>query len=247
MENRGIEGLISWVDRAGKVEYDVSFNMTYAKNKLLFWDETPGIPDYQKRTGMPVNTELWYIADGVFNTQEELDSYPHWANARTGDIKFVDVNGDGVINADDRVRSDKNSEPRFVFGLSTGLSWNNFDLRALFQGATGGITYIWRERAGEAGNYYKFMYENRWTEENPMVEHPRAYNRENEYWAKQGTDEKNTYYSSKRLSAFEKYGNRIYVQFSGCPQCRNPGFACICKWYEYIYNRQCKSAGSGSQ
>ncbi|SDZ87865.1 TonB-linked outer membrane protein, SusC/RagA family [Porphyromonadaceae bacterium KH3R12] len=197
MENRGIEGLISWADRAGKVEYDVSFNMTYAKNKLLFWDETPGIPDYQKRTGMPVNTELWYIADGVFNTQEELDSYPHWANARTGDIKFVDVNGDKKIDANDRVRSDKNSEPRFVFGLSTGLSWNNFDLRALFQGATGGITYIWRERAGEAGNYYKFMYENRWTEENPMVEHPRAYNRENEYWAKQGTDQKNTYYQFK--------------------------------------------------
>ncbi|HBC32091.1 MAG TPA: TonB-dependent receptor, partial [Clostridiales bacterium] len=113
------------------------------------------------------------------------------------DIKFVDVNGDKKIDANDRVRSDKNSEPRFVFGLTTGLSWNNFDLRALFQGATGGITYIWRERAGEAGNYYKFMYKNRWTEENPMVEHPRAYNRENEYWAKQGTDQKNTYYQFK--------------------------------------------------
>jgi hypothetical protein len=63
-----------------------------------------------------------------------------WANARTGDIKFVDVNGDKKIDANDRVRSDKNSEPRFVFGLSTGLRWKNFDLRALFQGATGGIT-----------------------------------------------------------------------------------------------------------
>lgn len=197
MENRGVEGLLSWNDRAGKVEYDLSLNMTYAQNKLLFWDETPGIPEYQKRTGKRVNTELWYIADGVFNTQEELDSYPHWANARTGDIKFVDVNKDGVINADDRVRANKNSEPPFMFGLTGGLRWNNFDFKALFQGAMGGITYIWRERAGEAGNYYKFMYEKRWTEENPMVEHPRAYNRENEYWAKNGTDQKNTYYQFK--------------------------------------------------
>lgn len=197
MSNKGIEGLVSWADRAGKVNYDVTFNMTYAKNKLLFWDETPGIPEYQVRTGYPVNTELWYIADGVFNTQEELDSYPNWPNARTGDIKFIDTNKDGVINANDRVRSDKNSEPRFVFGTTLGLSWNNFDVRALLQGATGGITYIWRERAGEAGNYYKFMYDKRWTEENPMVEHPRAYNRENEYWAKEGTDQKNTYYQFK--------------------------------------------------
>lgn len=197
MSNKGIEGLVSWADKVGKLDYDVAFNMTYSTNKLIFWDETPGIPDYQKRTGKRVNTELWYIADGVFNTQDELNSYPHWPNARTGDIKFVDTNGDKVINAEDRVRADKNSEPTLVFGTTMGLRWNNFDLRALFQGATGGITYIWRERAGEAGNYYKFMYDNRWTEEKPMVEHPRAYNRENEYWAKQGTDQKNTYYQFK--------------------------------------------------
>lgn len=197
MENKGIEALATWMDTAGQVDYDLSFNMTYAKNKLLYWDETPGIKDYQKRTGKPVDTELWYIADGVFNTQEELDNYPHWANARLGDIKYVDINKDGVINADDRVRSDKNSDPRFVFGITAGLRWKNFDLKMLFQGATGGITYIWRERAGEAGNYYKFMYEKRWTEENPMVEHPRVYNRENEYWAKEAKDQKNTYYQFK--------------------------------------------------
>lgn len=197
MSNKGIEGLLTWNDRAGKVNYDLALNMTYAKNKLEFWDETPGIPEYQRRTGKSVNTELWYIADGVFNTQEELDNYPHWANARTGDIKYIDINKDGIIDANDRVRSNKNSDPRLVFGVTASLSWNNFDLRALFQGATGGITYIWRERAGEAGNFYKFMYEKRWTEENPMVEHPRAYNRSNEYWATDSEDQKNTYYQFK--------------------------------------------------
>jgi hypothetical protein len=64
---------------------------------------------------------------------------------------------------------------------------------ALLQGATGGHTYIWRERAGESGNFYKYTYDHRWTEENPMIEHPRTYNREEEYWASEG-DRKNTYY-----------------------------------------------------
>ena len=198
MENKGIEALLSWNDRAGKLNYGISFNMTYAKNKLLFWDETPNVPEWQRRTGKPVNTPLRYIADGVFNTQEELDNYPHWANARLGDIKYVDYNGDGVINADDRVRQNKNNDPTFVFGINPTLEWNNFDLKMLFTGSMGGTAYIWRERAGEAGNFYKFMYEKRWTEENPMVEHPRVYNRENEYWSRGSGDEGNTYYEFSR-------------------------------------------------
>ena len=194
MENKGIEALISWNDKIGKVNYGISFNMTYAENKLLFWDETPGIPEYQRRTGKKINTDLWYVADGVFRTQAEVDAYPHWANARPGDIRFVDVNKDGVINADDRVRSDKSVEPPFMFGIIPELRWNNFDMRILLQGQTGAATFIWRERAGEAGNFYKFMYTNRWTEENPNTDHPRVYNRENEYWAKGGANERNTYY-----------------------------------------------------
>ncbi|OAV66189.1 Outer membrane cobalamin receptor protein, SusC/RagA family [Bacteroidales bacterium Barb6XT] len=192
MSNRGIESLVTWNDKAGKVQYDISANITYAKNRIDFWDETPNIPDYQRSTGKPVGTELFYVADGVFNTEEEL-KYPHWKNARLGDIKFVDINGDGEITADDRVRLSKVKEPTFVFGINLGARWNNFDLMALLQGATGGHTYIWRERAGEAGNFYKYTYDHRWTEENPMIEHPRTYNREDEYWASEG-DRKNTYY-----------------------------------------------------
>lgn len=190
MENKGIESLISWTDRSGDFAYNVSLNTTYAKNKILFWDETPGIPEWQKSTGKPAGTSLYYIADGVFKDQAEVDAYPHWTNARPGDIRFVDYNEDGKITADDRVRSDKNAEPNLILGLTLGAQWKNFDLMLLFQGAVGGETYIWRERAGEAGNFYKMTYENRWTPENPGSEHPRVYNRENEYWV----SNRNTYY-----------------------------------------------------
>ncbi|MDR2389237.1 MAG: TonB-dependent receptor [Tannerellaceae bacterium] len=193
LSNRGVEGLIRWDDKAGGVTYYASLNGTFARNRIDFWDETPNVPEYQKSTGRMSDTELFYIADGVFNTQEELDNYPHWTGARLGDIKFVDYNNDGKIDADDRVRINKRKEPTLVAGITLGASWNNFDVMALIQGAAGGHTYIWRERAGEAGNFYKWTYEHRWTEENPLVEHPRTYNREEEYWASEG-DRKNTYY-----------------------------------------------------
>ena len=191
MCNRGFESLIGWQDRAGKVDYDVSLNMTYAKNKILYWDEVPGVPEYQQSTGHMANTNLYYVYDGVFYDQAEVDATTaKWPGARPGDIKFKDINGDGKINADDRVRAGKNAEPKFVAGLTLGARWNNFDLMMLFQGAMGGQTYVWRERAGEAGNLYKETFDNRWTPENPSHEHPRVYNRENEYWV----SNQNTYY-----------------------------------------------------
>jgi len=191
MCNRGFESLISWQDRAGKVDYNASINMTYAKNKILFWDEVPGVPAYQQSTGHLANTDLYYVYDGVFKDQAEVDAtQAKWSGARPGDIKFKDVNGDGKIDADDRVRSNRNSEPKFVAGITLGANWNNFDIMMLFQGALGGETYVWRERAGEAGNFYKETYENRWTPENPSSVHPRIFNRENEYWV----SNRNTYY-----------------------------------------------------
>ncbi len=191
MCNRGFESLISWQDRAGKVNYNASINMTYAKNKILYWDEVPGVPEYQQSTGHLANTDLYYVYDGVFKDQAEVDATKaKWSGARPGDIKFKDVNGDGKIDADDRVRSKKNSEPKFVAGITLGANWNNFDFMMLFQGAVGGETYVWRERAGEAGNFYKETYENRWTPENPSSVHPRIFNRENEYWV----SNRNTYY-----------------------------------------------------
>jgi TonB-linked SusC/RagA family outer membrane protein len=196
MSNRGVEGLLRWDDRlSNNLSYYASFNMTYSRDKIDFWDEVPGIPEWQRSTGKRVGTRLYYIADGVFNTQQELDSYPQWpSGARLGDIKYVDYDGDGKITADDRVRIDKRKEPNTIAAFTLGATWKNFDIMLMFQAGLGGHTYIWRERAGTAGNFYRYTYQNRWTEENPMVEHPRTYNREEEYWASQSEDRESTYY-----------------------------------------------------
>lgn len=190
MENKGIESLISWSDRLGRdLQYDLSFNMTYTRNKILFWDETPGIPDYQKSTGMPVYAELYYVAEGIFHTQEEVDASKHWPGARPGDIRFKDVNGDGVTNADDRVRRNKTPEPWFVGGFNVTLKYKNWDLMALFQSALGAEIYI-QTWSGTVGNFLKDYYDKRWTPENPNASGPRTYERENQYWI----SNRNTYF-----------------------------------------------------
>lgn len=200
MENKGIEMLLSWDDKIQDVQYHISFNATYAKNKILFWDETPGAPDYQKSTGKPVgyldndNKNLYYIADGIFHNQAEIDAYPHWTGAVPGDIRYRDVNGDGKIDADDRVRSNKSEEPRFIGGLTIGLNWRNWDLMALFQGATGGQTYV-KTWSGTIGNFLKDYYDKRWTPENPNANGPRTYEREDQYWANPNI--RNTYFLYK--------------------------------------------------
>ncbi len=198
MENRGFDALISWDDKAGDFTYSLSLNMSYAKNKVTFWDETPGIPEYQKATGKPLPASgtlnnlinragLYYKTDGVFNTQEELDSYPHWDGATLGDIKFVDYNHDNVINADDRVRSNKNQTPRLVTGFNVNLEWKGLELIMLWQAAFGAETYV-QTWSGTVGNFLKEYYKERWTPENWKSEHPRTYERENQYWISNAND-----------------------------------------------------------
>jgi len=193
MENKGFDGLIGWEDKtSGGIGYNISANLSYAKPKILFWDETPGIPEYQRSTGkvpptgnsysaLVAQEGLYYVADGIYHTQAEIDNSVHWPGAVPGDVKYVDVDGNGVIDGNDRVRRDKNEEPTFVFGINLGLTYKNWDLMCLFQGATGAERYI-RTWSGTVGNFTKNYYDNRWTPETPDRNGPRTYERENQYW-----------------------------------------------------------------
>ena len=181
VDNRGFEANVGYNDKLGELEYSVSVNGSYSKNKIVFWDETPGIPDYQQSTGRPIGSALYYQAIGIFKDQAAIDAYPHWAGAQPGDIIFKDVNLDGKIDGLDRVMNDKNNMPRFIGALNINLKYKGFDLSMLFQGATGAMQYI-NPESGDIGNYYKLYADNRWTPENTTASYPRAWNRDNEYW-----------------------------------------------------------------
>ncbi len=190
--NKGFEAQISYWNNIGDLKFQVSANGAFSKNHIKFWDETPGIPEYQKSTGNPMNARLYYHAIGVFVDQAAVDAYPHWSGARPGDIIFEDVNKDGKINGLDRVRSKKTTIPTFTGGFNLDLQYKNFYATVLFQGAAG-AERSYRIFQGEAGNFLYNEIKDRWTPENPSATHPRANNRSLEYWMTDG-EPNNTYY-----------------------------------------------------
>lgn len=190
--NKGFDFNASYSDRIGKLNFTIGVNGGYAKNRIIFWDETPGAPDYQKSTGHPMNTSTYYVAEGVFADSAAIEKVPHWPGARPGDIIFKDVNGDGKIDGNDRKRIDKNNVPTFTGGLSLDLHYGQFDLTVLLQGATGAVNYISTE-SGEIGDFLQSFASGRWTVDNHSSTQPRTFNRGNEYWVNQG----NTYWLHK--------------------------------------------------
>lgn len=182
VENQGIELQLGYSSKVDKFQYSISGNIATNRNRILFWDETPGIPDYQKSTGKQMNAELFYKATGIFKDQAAIDAYPHWAGARPGDIIFEDVNKDGKIDGLDRVRENKTTLPTLTGGVNVDLSYENFYMSVFFQGAAGAIRNRYYEMQGEAGNYLKSDVEGRWNTDNPNATQPRTWNRYNEYW-----------------------------------------------------------------
>lgn len=158
-----------------------SGNFTYNHSTIDFIDEPSETLPWQRRTGLSIGTDgdmyLMYEADGIFRTQEELDAYPHLAETRVGDVRLKDINGDGIIDGDDKVRQDKPAVPRIMYGINLGASYKNWSLNMLWQGAAQVWQYTFME-AGTIGNFTKDFYENRWTEDNINAEYPRTYNRD---------------------------------------------------------------------
>lgn len=182
VRNHGVDFEIAWHDKVGKLFYSIGLNGLYAQNKVLFFDEAEGSLPWQKQTGYPMQSGLYYIAKGIFHNQAEIDAYPHIAGARPGDVIFEDVSGDGKIDGNDMKRIYKNIVPTLTGGLSFNLKYAGFDLSVLFQGQAGAVRYV--QYTGSAGgqNYFQTFYDNRWTENNPNANWPRTFNRNDEYW-----------------------------------------------------------------
>jgi TonB-linked SusC/RagA family outer membrane protein len=192
VENKGFDFSVGYNDNIGDFNFGVSVNGGYAKNKIIFNDEAEGSPEWQRATGRPIESNLVYGYDGVFATQADIDQetldYSAIANElRPGDMKILDYDGDGRITPDDRYRTDKNANPTFQGGVNLTANYKNFDLSVLFQGATGGEVFLNFNEAGTIGNYPSFIYNNRWTVDNPSSVDPRITDRADQYYSNGNT------------------------------------------------------------
>lgn len=186
--NKGWEFNIGYRNQKDGFKYNVSVNGGYAQNKILFWDEAPGAPEWQRTTGKPMFTYQTYLYDGVFKDQAAIDANTIDYKAivgtlRPGDMKYKDYNGDGKITPDDQVRTNFTNIPLFTGGVNLSASYRNFDLTVLIQGAAGAKQFVSAAEMGNIGNYLLDMYENRWTIDNPSDKHPRIANRNDQYFS----------------------------------------------------------------
>ena len=146
MENQGVELGLTSRRRFGDFSYSFSANWSLNRNKVLSLGE--GNADiikeasfdgayYITRVGQPVGCYYLLVQDGIFHNKEELNSYPHFSTTQVGDFRFVDANGNGILEEDaDRVIVG-NYMPDFYYGFSVNLSYKGFDLAANFQGVYG--------------------------------------------------------------------------------------------------------------
>lgn len=141
INNKGFEFSLSWKDRIGDLDYGINVNGGTLKNKVTaLGDNNSDIisGDYHRTSvGHPISSYYGYVQDGIFQTQEEIDNYyPMTWNAKPGDIRYKDVNGDGEITDADRTFLG-NYMPTFTYGFGVMLGYKNFDLNIDFNGVSG--------------------------------------------------------------------------------------------------------------
>lgn len=184
VENAGFDLNIFHNKRVNKdFKYSVDFNVAYVKNEITDMYGTEGVdPDnnkYWRLEGHPIGSFYGYVANGYFNTQEDLANYPkRLGSEKLGDIKYMDTNnggkGDGKIDASDRQVIGKNF-PSWTGGLNVSMSYKDFDFSMLWQGAFDVDAYYTGEAAYAFFNSGKVLTKHldRWTPDNHNASYPR--------------------------------------------------------------------------
>lgn len=167
--------------------YSIGVNVTYSKAKWLRYKDEPNDVEWRKVVGTTVGSLMGWKADGLYRSEEEIDNSA-WYGTRpnVGDIKYVDMNGDGQIDWRDQGYFGRSNRPELTYGISLGATWNNFDLNAQFTGGAlfdvslTGTYYngyddntVWTQTFKENANSPLFLVENAYSIDNPNGSFPR--------------------------------------------------------------------------
>ena len=189
MENKGVEIELGWKGHISDFHYSLKGNVSYVKNTLKNLGNTEGFLNFdgiqgiagggtRAENGQPFPFFYGYKTDGVFQNMDEVRAYTN-ANGQLiqpkavpGDVRFVDVNGDGQITTDDRTNIG-NGTPDWTFGFNANADWKGFDFNIFLQGVHGSDVFDATYRSDVfSGNYPKWML-NRWTGEGTSDKYPR--------------------------------------------------------------------------
>lgn len=176
--NKGIELTISHYNTINKDwSYNVSGNITIAKNKIIYAAEAANVPASFRVSGRPIGSYYGYKATGIIKDSATWYSYGKTTAfpIGLGDIMYEDINKDGKIDGNDRQWLSNGTIPEVVFGISGGVKWRGFELNFLLQGATN-VHQQLTNNAGFAffnGGRVTSEWLDRWTPDNPNAKYPR--------------------------------------------------------------------------
>lgn len=145
MSNKGMEFVVNSYNLTGAFTWNTSANLSFNKNKVLELGPTgdpiltgSGIGETNiTMIGQPIGSFYGYKQLGVFKDEADLHTNPHDKTTRPGDVKYADINGDGIIDAKDRTVIG-NNQPDFIYGMTNTFSYKNIDLSVSIQGTQGG-------------------------------------------------------------------------------------------------------------
>lgn len=173
IDNKGFDASLNYTSNIGKVSLSLLGNFTYNINKVIQNDDPSWAYPWLERIGNKVGQRYGYIALGLFESdQEVLNSPRQTGDTRAGDIKFKDINGDGVIDSYDETPIGYGSIPEIVYGFGFTVGYKSFFLSALFQGAAN-VDYMLNgegmlpfNQGLSRGNLFSNI-DDRWSLENP--------------------------------------------------------------------------------
>ncbi|MFC3559263.1 SusC/RagA family TonB-linked outer membrane protein [Pedobacter jamesrossensis] len=150
VNNKGFEAVMSYNNKSSKaLSFFAEANVFYAKNKIIFSDESPDLNRSTLTTGLPIGVPFGLRALGLFQNQADVDASakPIGANVRVGDIKYADIGGpngipDGIIDGNDNVVVGNPGTPNLSLGFHSGLKYKGFDLDFVIQGVTGRSVFL---------------------------------------------------------------------------------------------------------
>lgn len=179
VDSWGTEIGANYYKKMGNVELNLGGTFTYNRSKIIEMLEEPAAYDYTRSTGNPVGQIFGLQAIGYFVDQADIDnSLPQqFGPVKAGDIKYKDMNGDKVINSDDRVAMGYNSTcPEIYYSFSLGLEWKGLGFSAQFQGVgnyTAILSGTYSYPLVDNTTISNYVYRNRWTPETPNARFPR--------------------------------------------------------------------------
>lgn len=189
VSSEGFDGNFHFNQKLGEWDLTLRGNITYSKNTIEDRDEENAYYKYQLQKGYRVNQARGLIAAGMFSDYEEIRNYPtqQFGEVMPGDLKYKDVNGDGIVDGGDVVAIGATERPNLIYGVGLSARWKSFDFNVHFQGAgkssyciQGPSVYAFSQK--EVGNILPDLVDGRWIDStisgteatmNPNASYPR--------------------------------------------------------------------------